>query len=114
MANPLKRGVHQQLFYANERSIDSNECWPARCATRWRRAEAGVWSGDTEITKTNQRAAGAGDRVPKLAPPPTVTADDVARRAHDLYLSRGEAHGQDVDDWLRAEQELRTAARSAA
>lgn len=63
--------------------------------------------------KTNDRAAVADDRARKLPPPPAVTPDDVARRAHDLYLSRGGRHGQDVDDWLQAEQELRTAARSA-
>ena len=62
--------------------------------------------------KTNDRAAIADDRAPKLAPTPAVTPDDVARRAHELYLSRGGRHGQDVDDWLQAEQELRTAARS--
>ena len=62
--------------------------------------------------KTNDRAAIADDRAPKLPPAPGVTPDEVARRAHDLYLSRGAGHGQDVDDWLQAEQELRTAVRS--
>jgi hypothetical protein len=36
----------------------------------------------------------------------TVTTDDVARRAYELYLSRGAGDGQDVDDWLQAEQDL--------
>jgi hypothetical protein len=26
--------------------------------------------------------------------------DDVARRAYELFLSRGEQHGRDLDDWL--------------
>jgi hypothetical protein len=30
----------------------------------------------------------------------------VARRAFELFLARGGAHGKDVDDWLRAEREL--------
>ena len=35
------------------------------------------------------------------------TADDVARRAYELYEARGGEPGADLDDWLRAEQELR-------
>ena len=31
----------------------------------------------------------------------------VAQRAYELYLARGCADGQDVDDWLCAERELR-------
>jgi len=33
--------------------------------------------------------------------------DEVARRAHELYLRRGGEHGKDVEDWLKAERELR-------
>jgi hypothetical protein len=32
--------------------------------------------------------------------------DQIARRAHELYLQRGGEHGKDVEDWLRAEKEL--------
>ena len=35
------------------------------------------------------------------------TSDDVARRAYELYQERGGEPGADVDDWLRAERELR-------
>lgn len=31
----------------------------------------------------------------------------VARRAFELFLARGGAHGHDVEDWLAAERELR-------
>jgi hypothetical protein len=31
---------------------------------------------------------------------------EVARRAYGLYEARGREDGGDVDDWLRAEQEL--------
>jgi hypothetical protein len=30
----------------------------------------------------------------------------VARRAHEIFLNRGEAPGRDLDDWLMAEEEL--------
>ena len=32
---------------------------------------------------------------------------DIARRAYELYCERGCQHGHDLDDWLRAERELR-------
>jgi hypothetical protein len=35
-----------------------------------------------------------------------ITKDDVARRAYDLFLSRGGAEGHDVEDWLEAERQL--------
>jgi Protein of unknown function (DUF2934) len=30
----------------------------------------------------------------------------IRRRAYELYLQRGKAHGHDVDDWLQAKAEL--------
>lgn len=32
--------------------------------------------------------------------------DRIAERAYELYLERGGSHGQDMDDWFRAEREL--------
>ncbi len=32
--------------------------------------------------------------------------EEIARRAHELYLQRGGDHGKDVEDWVRAEKEL--------
>jgi hypothetical protein len=43
-----------------------------------------------------------------------VTDSDIARRAFELYCDRGRADGQDVDDWLNAERELRDASNSSA
>jgi hypothetical protein len=36
-----------------------------------------------------------------------ATQDDIARRAYELYTARGGQAGADVEDWLRAERELR-------
>lgn len=33
--------------------------------------------------------------------------DEVARRAFELYESRGGEHGHDWDDWFQAEREFR-------
>ena len=35
-----------------------------------------------------------------------LSGEEIARRAHELYLQRGGEHGKDVEDWVRAEKEL--------
>jgi Protein of unknown function (DUF2934) len=42
----------------------------------------------------------------------TSNYDAVARRAYELFLSRGGEHGHDQEDWYRAEQEVAGAANS--
>ena len=39
------------------------------------------------------------------------SAPSVAVRAYELFQERGREPGRDVDDWLRAEQELQSARR---
>jgi hypothetical protein len=34
-------------------------------------------------------------------------SENIAQRAYELYLERGCMPGHDVDDWLRAEREIR-------
>jgi len=43
--------------------------------------------------------------------PGPPTAEEIAREAHAIYLSRGAEPGHDVDDWLEAERRLRAAGR---
>jgi hypothetical protein len=55
-------------------------------------------------TSTKQSAdSGQSERV-ELA-----TQDAIALRAYELFEERGREPGRDVDDWLRAERELREA-----
>lgn len=62
-------------------------------------------SGTAGMTGASQEAARRpGDGQPRQDDP---SFDDIARRAYELYQERGGQGGQDVDDWLRAEQELR-------
>ena len=35
-----------------------------------------------------------------------VSQEDIAHRAYELYTQRGREPGNDVEDWVRAEQEL--------
>jgi Protein of unknown function (DUF2934) len=36
-----------------------------------------------------------------------VPAKDIAQRAYEMFVDRGCADGFDLDDWLRAEHELK-------
>jgi hypothetical protein len=48
-------------------------------------------------------------RAPQFAGDTTVADVDreqIARRAYELYLARGGADGQAMEDWLNAEREL--------
>ena len=65
--------------------------------------------------KRDDAVTTAVDRSAKSLPNRSarVTHSDVARRAYDLYLARGCAHGHDVDDWLQAERELRARSTTA-
>jgi Protein of unknown function (DUF2934) len=40
----------------------------------------------------------------------SATHDEVARLAHTYWQQRGGNHGYHIDDWFRAEQELRSKA----
>jgi Protein of unknown function (DUF2934) len=39
---------------------------------------------------------------------PAVPEEAIRSRAHQLYEERGAEPGHDVDDWLRAERELKS------
>jgi DUF2934 family protein len=38
--------------------------------------------------------------------PKKLSTQEISDRAYELYLQRGGEHGKDVEDWVRAEQEL--------
>ena len=38
---------------------------------------------------------------------PSVSEEKIRQRAYELYMQRGGQHGKHVDDWFRAEAELR-------
>jgi FKBP-type peptidyl-prolyl cis-trans isomerase (trigger factor) len=37
---------------------------------------------------------------------PTPTEEQIRQRAYEIYLARGCEDGQDVSDWIQAEQQL--------
>lgn len=65
----------------------------------------------TKDTSRNQKSATT------RPPPPTVptkqikmkdspSRDEIARRAHAMYVDQGRPHGQDVQHWLAAEAQV--------
>ena len=45
----------------------------------------------------------------KEAPTKPVSLEErIRQRAYDLYVSRGNPSGSELDDWLQAEQEIQT------
>ena len=63
--------------------------------------------------RTRRTRVPAGDNPAQaadaaVASSDSPTDDEIRARAYELYLERGGSHGQDFDDWLEAERELRT------
>jgi hypothetical protein len=57
---------------------------------------------------TTLQAPPATDKAVRTASHPTE--QQIASRAHQIFLERGATPGRDLDDWLQAERELKTAA----
>ena len=53
--------------------------------------------------RTNRRTTPSVEVFRQRTPP---SAEEVARRAYELYEARGAQPGWDLDDWLQAEREL--------
>ena len=62
--------------------------------------------------KSTPKDVAVADDAPQRKRQVTVREDEIARRAYEFYLSRGREDGADLDDWLQAERELRTALSS--
>ena len=58
---------------------------------------------DNRENRNRRRADTAADRP---AARPGADRQAIETRAYELYLERGRSDGDDVNDWLRAEQEL--------
>jgi Protein of unknown function (DUF2934) len=58
------------------------------------------------------------NKAPKASPvgagengKPSPTRAEIGHRAYEIFLERGSVHGHDLDDWLRAEHELKEEGR---
>ncbi len=67
---------------------------------------------DAEISGSPDDAAVLHE-MPGAAPDRRPSQEEIAARAHEIYLERGGEEGRDVEDWLRAEAELTVKHRAA-
>ena len=93
-------------------------CPPARLVNEIRAVGATTLKNvEVIVDKPSRRPTEKVVTTPTLVPdalPATMTDRDLTRCAYDLYLTRDCEHGHDVDDWLRAERDLREAVSSIA
>jgi hypothetical protein len=61
-------------------------------------------SNDTAEATKPSRGSRRGNGAPENH---LNDADAVAKRAYEIYQSRGSTHGADLDDWLEAERQLK-------
>jgi CheY-like chemotaxis protein len=60
-----------------------------------------------DIMKTRKQQGNTGQGKVKMSTGVPPTNEEIRRRAHELFLARGGTPGNELDDWLRAEQELK-------
>ncbi len=68
---------------------------------------------NTKTTKTMTMTARAKTARSEPEAGTAASLDAIADRAFHYYAARGGEHGHDLEDWLRAERELTTAAAPA-
>lgn len=63
-----------------------------------------------EMPRSETPAAERRGEVPAVIPGATYPArpswEEIARRAHEIFLARGGGEGHEIEDWLEAEREL--------
>ena len=64
---------------------------------------------DSVMEQPSQEEAGfaAPSTQTASAPQAEPTTQQIAQRAYEIYQARGGTEGQDIEDWLQAERELR-------
>lgn len=75
---------------------------PAGAAARRRVRSASAQAAD--VASATEQVATFDERV---ASPATASDEAVRTRAYYLFLERGARSGHELDDWLRAEREIR-------
>jgi hypothetical protein len=59
----------------------------------------------TRAERGKKAAGGRGQNAPSK--PPAPSEEEIARRAYEIFLSRGGEPGHEAEDWQQAERELR-------
>jgi hypothetical protein len=64
-------------------------------------------------TRTRTRTSSTTPAISTASSLATLTHAEIAKRAYELFLASGAAHGRDVEHWVQAESELRDRSVSA-
>ena len=59
------------------------------------------------VEKSEVKGSGTTARISAPAASRSITHDQIAKRAYEIYASRGYAAGDQNADWLEAERQLR-------
>jgi hypothetical protein len=85
--------------------------WNARQQHRVEQVGEPQMDGSPTMAKSPKRRPDHSGTTPSRNDVVGTTETVIARRAFELYETRGGEHGHDLDDWLQAERELRPALR---
>jgi hypothetical protein len=58
------------------------------------------------MPKTTRAASSVSAKKPRITKP-QPTQEEIALRAYHIFLERGSTPGNEVEDWLQAERELK-------
>ena len=61
------------------------------------------------MAKAPKKTTERGPKTPKTVTTRMPTHEEIGKRAYEIYLTRGGAPGREVDDWLEAERQLKSA-----
>jgi hypothetical protein len=69
------------------------------------------FTGRREAARSTKASPTQSPHVDTQSPRVETSSDEpritrIARRAHELYMTRGSNDGHDIDDWLQAEREI--------
>ena len=54
-----------------------------------------------------QKSTGSKSSKDTPATSPEKLVDEIKKRAYEIHLKRGKTPGSDMDDWLKAEREIK-------
>ena len=57
--------------------------------------------------KKRIRQSNSAKETTITTPGAPLTIEEIRQRAHQIFMARGGTSGTELDDWLRAEQELK-------
>ena len=72
-------------------------------------------TGENSVLTSSPQAGGATMAPPRRAGTkprsattgPKITHDQIARRAHEIWVQQGCSHGRDRENWFEAERQLK-------